>query len=43
MTYEYPDNPYSFGNTDRMDRIIKQEKEAIKRKEIEEELKNEKL
>ena len=43
MTYEYPNNPYSFGNTSNLDRMIQKEKEDLKRKEIEEDLKNEKI
>lgn len=37
MTYEYPNDPYSWGNTDRMDRMIKQEKEDCKKEELEKE------
>lgn len=29
--YKYPDDPFSFGNTKRMDAQIKDEKEIIKR------------
>jgi len=29
--YEYPDDPFSFGNTKRMDAQIKDEKEILKK------------
>jgi len=37
MTYEYPDNPYSWGNTKRMSDQIRQEKEDAKKEELEKE------
>jgi hypothetical protein len=39
MNYEYP-NPYSFGDTVKMDKIIRQEKEDQKKEELNQELKN---
>ena len=32
-----PPNPYSFGDTVRMERMLKQDKEAFKREELEKE------
>ena len=41
MKYYEPPNPHSFGDTGKMYRIQKQEKEDFKRKEMQEELKRE--
>lgn len=38
-----PPNPFSFGNTVRMEQQIRTEKENFKREELEKELKHEKI
>ena len=37
MIYEYPNDPFSFGTTARLQQQIKQEKEDFKREEIKKE------